>query len=365
MHIFIDESGLFLTSTNSTQWSSVGALVIPDNSMGIIEQALCKLKAEHGLDVKEEFKNNRPDCSSNYYSKFLQTLKENKCTLHVASGNGSKNEEKALYKHKAKTQEAILNFQKKTNSEPSHPNEIISLIEKLNEQEYTQLFFQTYMIDELLNKVLSLYAQIDPSSLGSFKWKLDRKNITETRYEQAFKKIYPGVIAASLARNPKALMQLPDSDFSFFNNNFGNNEFNINYFIENTKNIFDIDYSKIKKYIQAYDLEKILTNDLSLSDSKTSFGLQIIDLLVSSVNRCLKRNFTNNEKMAEALGSLMINSSHMDRRAILIMNFSGESTIDESVINLIERIDEFSFKLFSDNFKLNFENQLAIHLENK
>lgn len=152
-------------------------------------------------------------------------------------------------------------------------------------------------------------------------------------------------------------MQLSDSDFSFFNNNFGNNEFNTNYFIENTKNIFDIDYRKIKKYIQAYNFEKILANDLSLSDSKTSFGLQIINLLVSSVNRCLKMNFTNNEKMAETLGSLMINSSHVDRMAILIINFSRESTIDEFVINLIERIDEFSFKLFSDNFKLNFENK--------
>ncbi len=37
MYIYIDESGLFSTSDNENSWSSVGTIVIPDESLEKVE----------------------------------------------------------------------------------------------------------------------------------------------------------------------------------------------------------------------------------------------------------------------------------------------------------------------------------------
>jgi hypothetical protein len=358
MYIYIDESGLFLPSTKSTQWSSVGAIVIPDCSIEIIKESLCKLKAEHELNSAEEFKKNRPDCSSEYYFKFLQTLRENKCTLHVASSNGVENESQNLQIHKIRTQEAILNYMKKVNKESPLIEQVLSLVNNLKPQQYAQLILQAHMIGELISKIISLYAKIDPSSLSFFKWELDRKDIVETRYERTFKMLFCGLIEAHLMSKPKVFINSPDFDYSFFCKNFCNDESNIDAYLKRVKEIYDTDREKFKKIIGTFDLTKVLSDDFTLSDSKESFGLQVVDLLISSVNRCLKMNYTRNERMAEILGSLMVNSAYADTRAILIMNFSGTGCMDESTINLIEIMDKSSFKLFSDTFKVNFEKNI-------
>ena len=56
MYIYIDESGLFSTSDNENSWSSVGAIVIPDESLEKVENALNRLKQVNKLNNSEELK---------------------------------------------------------------------------------------------------------------------------------------------------------------------------------------------------------------------------------------------------------------------------------------------------------------------
>jgi hypothetical protein len=103
MYIYIDESGLFSTSDNENSWSSVGAIVIPDESLEKVENALNRLKQVNKLNNSEELKRNRPDSSSESFIYFIKSLKKYKCTLHVISTNGTFNDEESIINHKKST----------------------------------------------------------------------------------------------------------------------------------------------------------------------------------------------------------------------------------------------------------------------
>ena len=74
MYIYIDESGLFSTSDNENSWSSVGAIVIPDESLEKVENALNRLKQVNKLNNSEELKRNRPDSSSESFIYFIKSF---------------------------------------------------------------------------------------------------------------------------------------------------------------------------------------------------------------------------------------------------------------------------------------------------
>lgn len=74
MHIFIDESGVFSTEPNRPAWSTVGGVAIPDVSLDEVRVSLEKLKVAHGIGINEEFKTNRPDCTSNPYQEFFEIV---------------------------------------------------------------------------------------------------------------------------------------------------------------------------------------------------------------------------------------------------------------------------------------------------
>jgi Protein of unknown function (DUF3800) len=359
VHIFIDESGIFVPQKESSKWSSVGALVVPDKSLSALETALKKLKQAHGVNSADEFdKNNRPDCSSDAFSEFLKEIDSLDCVLQITATNGSFSEAEGLAQHRESTKEAIAAYARKNPDAAASVENISRSIDQLSAQQYNQCILQINLIFDVLPKIITHYSSDHPEELGCFTWVVDRKDIKETKYECVFKALYSGMISSYFTSRIPPIVHDGGRDYGHFVMAYSS-PVRIQEALKTTKDIYEVDISDLSEDLMAVDLGDLLRRDFRLLGSKESFGLQSIDLLVSGINRCLKRNYTDNEKMATALGRLMINSPLTYGRALTIMGHRPTAIMEDGdAVSLIELMDGASKKLFSEVFRENYSRRL-------
>lgn len=348
MNIYIDESGIFAPSENGNQWSTVGALVVPDNAVDDMNTALETLKIALGIEIEEEIKKGRPDSSSLPFEVFIKSIDQLGCTFHAVSTTGGLLQGEMLEKHREATKSAIKNYVEIKEKSESLSEDACALIEKLSAQQFSQCILQTFLVCDLLEKVIPHYAKISPESLGEFNWEFDRKDIVETDFERTFEMLYMGRVQSTSARRPLPLIFSPERNYDYFIRSFclNNDEAGKDDFLD-VANMFGADLSVLGSALGTFDISDLLAKNFKLIDSKHSSGIQVSDLLVSGVNRCLKGNYTDNDKMASLFGKLMLNSSKPNVRAINIMGFSDAHAVTGFTGDLINLMDENSKKVFS------------------
>lgn len=354
MHIFIDESGLFVPHEKCYKWSSVGALVVPDKSLPALEMALKKLKQAYDLEAACEFeKNNRPDCSSDAFSDFLKELDSADCVFQITATNGSPFEVEGLAKHRESTKAGIAAYARRNPDAVASVENVCRLIDQLSAQQYNQCVLQINLIFDVLSKIITHYSKAHPEELRKFTWIVDRKDAVETKYESVFKSLYSGLISVYSASRPPAMILDREHDYSHLLKAYSSSD-GIYQAKKYAKDICEVDLPILSNRLIMLDFSTLLRSDFSLQNSKESFGLQSIDLLVSSVNRCLKQNYTDNHKMATALGRLMINSPLIDGRALTIMGHRPTAAMEGEAVSLVELMDGASKQLFSEVFRTNY-----------
>lgn len=357
MKIFIDESGAFIPNPSNPTWSSVGALAVPDESLMRLKEALSELKEAFKLNDNEELKN-RPDSSSTAFIKFLDTIYTLNCSLHIVSTKSSSRGLDGVNNHKKSLQNALYNYSEKEPHSLNAVNDTISLIDKLSGQLFTQCLLQSYMISYSLDKILALYSQLSPKSLAKFSWIVDRKNITETNYDKAFKNLYVGTAIVKSLSEPSPMVLTPRHNYHYFLQSYSYNQ---HHDPQSYAKRFEKNIDQIKEALYAVDLRKILAEDFTLADSKEEYGLQAIDLLISSTNRCLKGNFTNNSLIAQKIGRLTVNSPQEKFKSITLLSVSSEQNITDREDGIIKIFDQYSRKLFSDISRKNYSQKVTLH----
>jgi hypothetical protein len=238
-------------------------------------------------------------------------------------------------------------FIKQKKYSDSNFSKLINIICELSLQQYNQFIHQSIIIYNLLDKIITFYSQVSPKSLVKFIWEIDQKDIKETKYEKVFKDVFIGIIEVLTKDKPLQIVNFKKSDYSYFFENFQiMDNTKMKELNKETKEIYKRDFGENEQYLRGIDLHKLLLNNLMLKDSKDSFGIQIADLLVSSVNRCLKRNFSDNEKMAKILGRLMINSYVENQKAILISTISEQNICVNRIDDITNIMDRESIKVY-------------------
>lgn len=281
----------------------------------------------------------------------MKSLDKLGCTLHALSKVSFPGDSEKMDEHKVKTITSIRNYSSRQKDGERHAELVISLIESLSKQEYNQCMLQSQMMCRMLPKIISHYAGFLPGEIGRFKWVVDRKNIVENKYERCFKELYIGLIVIASMRQYSPL--LAKRDYSEFNRSF-RPDMNIPELVSRIKEDFAVDYSGLEESFTPVIFDKILQNEFSLEDSERSIGIQVSDLLTSSVNRCLKRNYTNNEKMATAVGGLMINAPRIDEQSLMVLGYGSQRPIANAPGKLIKLMDASSKQLYGDIFRRNF-----------
>ena len=276
LQIFIDESGTFSQpkDTSKPSVSGVGALILRDSERNAVYAEFEKLKKSWGKigEVKGSLLN------EGHIPQVISLLKKYGAIFEATVIDLSLENQHGITEHKQKQSEKLLE-----NPTPSHnPGLIESVAGAADKLSGTpnQLYVQSCCTYELIHRVIqntTLYFSLRyPSELSSFKWRIDAKDTVVTPYEDLWKTLVGGLLQSKSAREP--LIQITEGDYSAFSG------FTSSY---STTPGYLIPLFGVKSPFETIEVGTIWRGDNELVDSGSSLGIQLVDILITSLRRAM------------------------------------------------------------------------------
>ena len=176
---------------------------------------------------------------------------------------------------------------------------------------------------DVVSRAILYFVQRNPSCLREFRWRIDQKDVSKTNFEDVFEKLSPPILQTMSIEDPLVMVE-------------------------------GFDYSKMKKYEfkdgklpeylekdygiraeEGFDIQKLVRGDIKFVDSRSSSGVQAADLIVSGLRRCLRGEFSDNQRMAALLGKTML-SPRRGSQSLSLVSFAGEMPLDKITARLVK-----------------------------
>lgn len=208
--------------------------------------------------------------------------------------------EKDINEHKYEQAKRVIENKDKMRYETGREmvQALYDQIAGVSPQLYLQLFCQLILICDVIEKGILYFVQGHPRNLRKFSWRIDQKNTSKIDYEEAFEKITPGLLQTRSFSEP--FVTVKEFNYTAMDKYFFSKETEPTYLEEH----YGIERRSTDGSL---NIGKLLWDDIDFCDSKSSFGIQISDLLASGIRKLLRNSFSDNSKAAELLGRIMIN----------------------------------------------------------
>jgi len=108
MHIYVDESGLFIPALNAEAWCVVAAFMLPENDVRKLKLIITRLKVKSGKTYRDEIK--LREVNEEDYFKFLSELNKLNGSLYCTASNMAETTQDELSTYKLKQAEHIIMF---------------------------------------------------------------------------------------------------------------------------------------------------------------------------------------------------------------------------------------------------------------
>lgn len=327
MHIFIDESGSFVYTPEASSWSSICAIVIPERAMKEAESVLMDFKKENGYSVEDELKLGEVADEMSYF-KMLVRLARTNCTLYAVATDAHLNTPEAISDHKSHTIRGMLaNIDKMLHEEGRQSvHHAVDQVRNLSAQLHIQLFCQISLMKLVVWQSVLYYSQHEPETLSSFVWRVDAKEPDKkTRYEAAFEQLSPVFLQSMSLADP--IITITEFDYSHMADYIYGKGEGPTYLKES----YGIDVDPTG----ALNIGKIFRGDIQFVNSKSSFGVQIADLLSAGLRRCLRGEFIDNLRAAAFLGRLMVQSPK-EEYPLRLLSLGNEEAISATTARMIK-----------------------------
>jgi hypothetical protein len=314
VNIYIDESGSFVCAPSPGAWNVVAAFVSPESGRADVERALMQLKRKLGYLPCSEIKLNQIDESS--LIEFIGNLRSSGSILFCTATDAGNNTDQAVSAHKAGQVKNIRdNIPRMRHPGGRQGLTILSdELESTSNQLYVQLVCQVHLLYEVINRSINFYAQRIPGTLSAFRWRVDQKNVSKTDFERAFEKNAPELLQTMSIREPMPFVK-----------GFNYSKMKRYEFTEGIPDYLEKDYGITIE--DAFDIQKLIREDIEFVDSKKSVGIQVVDILASATRRSLRGNFKSNSELSAMLGSLMVQRSYR-RPPIELIGFTCDVVVD-------------------------------------
>jgi hypothetical protein len=326
MEILIDEAGSFaVKGALENSWCIVAAYACPETERKKYESILIDLKRRENKDKSQEIKLHQIHELS--YIKFLENLNVLDGVLLCTATDSSLNFEDLVKKHQETLALSVMkNIEKmKYKSGKEALRNLTSQIERLPVQLYIQLFCQILLMHSFVDRGIKYFVQREPESLKCFSWKIDKKELhKKIDFEDAFEKFSPALLQTFSLLEPGA--KLDWCDYSSMSEYIYKKGEIPEYLIEK--------FPHLKNY-EAFDIQKIVRQDITFIDSRSYPGIQVVDLLASGLRRLLKQEFKDNKIVAKLLGGLMIQESY-NSPPIQLVTFGKEKKIDKGLADIVK-----------------------------
>ncbi len=323
MLISMDESGTFVSSPLKNSWCVVSAYVFSERMQSRSYSALKKLKKSCRVSERQEIK--LKHVSEQTYFNFLRDLYRVGGLLFAVATDSHLNSNTVITTHKEiqanKVRENAHLMHYETGKKAV--NDLADEIDALSPQLYVQLQCQVELISDILNRSVLYFVQRDPKTLRKFKWRIDQKNTTKTRYETAFATVISPLLQTKSFREP--MIFLKEADYSYMEPFF---------YTEDTVPDY-IESAYGKKLDSGVNIGDIIRKDMKFPDSKSELSIQISDLLASGVRRCLRTDFSDNKLASQLLGKLMLGNLK-DKYPIHFVGFGDSDTVvDDKIAKIV------------------------------
>lgn len=310
MHIFIDESGNFTPpGFKRSAISCVVALVIPEEIVSVIEKEVPIQFAS--LMVNGELKGrNLSDKDITSIIEFLL----NYDIFMVAYCIDMIHELPAqVTTHKNGQADKYSEVLKQPLSEGLRAD-IIGLVSELRSLS-NQLYIQSSLLTSLASKVIKYstlyYCQRIPEALGSFKWRIDAKGKSITRYEELWLNTVLNALQTISLTDPLPIFENGDyTHFQKFRQNFPEIPAYLKCAIPDHTGPFS-----------CTDIKAIVKGDIQFSDSKKEIGIQLADILANSLKRTLNKTIPFGT--TARIGELMIQGENKQNAVDMVTLETG------------------------------------------
>lgn len=307
MHIFIDESGSFVPSDHPNAWNSIAAYVLPEGHRRKMGETLEQLKRQAGSSRSREVK--LRNVTEHSYFRFLSALSQLDGVLFSVLIDMGANDEQTIQRHQQGQVAGItknigrMKYEAGRRAVRHLANQVLDLSPQL----YVQLQCQVLLVDMIVRAAMLYFVQRSPKTIGHFRWHIDQKDATRTKYERTFFALTPALLQTKSISNPWDLLEGADySSFSRF-------EFPPGEEPTYLRDQYGIDSGPEP----VGNLGKLCREKFEFVDSKESPGVQVADLLAAGLRRALRQGFADNDHVSRLLGSMMVQRAHNQPPVIL------------------------------------------------
>jgi hypothetical protein len=212
VHIFIDESGVFLPSAERPGISVVGALVIPEERRERIWRMYSalrnSLRKERG-EVKGKL------LKEGDFEAVIDLLRRNEALLNLVAIDLNMHESADIAAHRCDMAECFTRGLTSAHhpSQHAYANDLAMKLGALNDQLYVQSIAMIQLVWNTLEEALGYYSQRRPRELGEFRWSIDAKGDEgQTDWERLWAEIVSPILQAKSVETPQLLVQ--EGDYS-------------------------------------------------------------------------------------------------------------------------------------------------------
>jgi hypothetical protein len=296
VRIFIDETGSFVVPPGGgTSFCGIGGLVIPDASYDLFSREFLKI-SRRWPKKDGEIKGSLLQAD---HILTLAKLANRLGLIYFFSGaDMSFIKDTDTAAHRGEQAKALLS----TLTPEHNPNlirQVHEVSEKLNRMP-PQLYVQFVLLTELVSTIIrtmSVYYSITwPRELGSFSWTIDAKDRGKTEAERLWELLGGLIIQSKFQQSPPYAIK--GSDNSDFEAAYLNEDQNWPDYIPRPQS----SPSSVGGHV--INLKKLMCKSLSFTDSKSSLGLQAVDVITNAMRRTFHGEFSL--QFSNELGKLLV-----------------------------------------------------------
>ena len=323
MNVYIDESGSFVNAPAIGKWNAVAALAVPEAGRKKLDALVRQLRSQNAGSVAREVKLN--EVIEDRYFRFLAELEKLNAVVFCTATDAGLNTDERVAEHQQFQVNGVLKHLDKMKHEGGRRGVelMASQLKKLSPQLYVQLVCQINLMFDVVSRSITYFAQHSPSTLREFRWRVDQKNSARPDFEEAFEKLSPALLQSRSIEEP--LMMVRGFNYNFM----AQYEYPDGKPPEYLKEDYGIEVE------DAFDIQKLIRGNMRFMDSKDSFGIQAVDLVVSGIRRCLRGEFSNNELAAVCLGKLMLQAAH-NSPSFNLVAFGTEAPLPKETGRLVK-----------------------------
>ena len=302
MRIYIDEAGNFLPPTAKPHlFSLVLALVIPSEQEAGLFYGFLRLR---DLWRKQEIEIKGSALDENECAQVLELLGQFDVFVEFFAVDMATHRDEVLTPFKNQQADRLM----ASVTPEHHPNivramnELSSSVREMPNQLFAQAFLTIRLILALMQEVTFYYVQRSPKELGEIAWFVDRKNRSITSMEKTWTTLILPITEHEYAKNPLGVLK--GADYSYFS--------------RYEQDVTDSESAQHLKWLEetyglpkrvsnerVIDIRRFLTDGLQFENSRESLGLQLADIIATTLRRALNDHL--GKSGWKGLGKLMVN----------------------------------------------------------